>query len=154
MAQGEKMSKSKGNFYSGDQMLGEKGYDSDQLRYHLSILSLSDKNSNFEFDGFNQRNEFLSGPLNASFEKPISACHSKFDGKVPQGKLIGKTQKETIKIYQKYLRFMQKTDYSKILFEIENYARIINGLFAQFKPHDDRHDLETRQDALYSCFLF
>ena len=35
---------------------------------------------------------------------------------------------------------------------IENYARIINGLFAQFKPHDDRYDFQERKDALYSSF--
>ena len=37
-------------------------------------------------------------------------------------------------------------------FMVENYARIINGLFAQFKPHDDRHELQERKDALYSSF--
>ena len=35
---------------------------------------------------------------------------------------------------------------------VENYARIINSLFAQFKPHDDRHDEKQRADALHSCF--
>ena len=29
---------------------------------------------------------------------------------------------------------------------------IINGLFNQYKPHDDRHDLDERKDALYSSF--
>ena len=43
-------------------------------------------------------------------------------------------------------------DSAKILFAVENYARIINGLFNQFKPHDDRHDETERKDALYSCF--
>ena len=37
----------------------------------------------------------LAGPLNAAFEKPISACHSKFGGKVPAGKLVGKVEDET-----------------------------------------------------------
>ena len=48
---------------------------------------------------------------------------------------------------------MEKGDFPKILFMIENYARIINGLFAQFKPHDDRHDEQERKDALYSSFF-
>ena len=47
---------------------------------------------------------------------------------------------------------MEKGDFPKILFMIENYARIINGLFAQFKPHDDRHDETERKDALFSSF--
>lgn len=149
---GAKMSKSKGNFYTANQLVDEMGYHPDQVRYFLAILSLAEKNSNFDFETFKERNKFLAGPLNAAFEKPISACHSKFEGKIPNGKLIGKTEKETKKIFQHYLKMMEKGDYPKALFAVENYARIINGLFAQFKPHDDRHDLQERSDALYSCF--
>jgi len=150
---GQKMSKSIGNFYTGDQLIEEMGYDSDQIRYFLAILSLPEKNSNFDFETFKERNAFLAGPLNAAFEKPISACHKQFEGKVPSGNLIGKTKKETYKIVQNYLRMMEKGDYAKILFAIENYARVINGLFTQFKPHDDRFDEEKRRDALFSSFF-
>ena len=149
---GQKMSKSKGNFYSADELIDDKGFTSDQVRYFLSILSLSEKASNFDFEVLKQRNQFLAGPLNASFEKPISACHSKFGGIVPAGKLIGKTEAETIKIAQQYTSFMQKAEYPKALFALENYARIINSLFSQYKPHDDRCDEEERKDALYSSF--
>ena len=150
---GEKMSKSRGNFIQADQYLDEWNYHPDQVRYFLSLLSLPEKNSNFDFDTFKERNEFLAGPMNAAIEKTISACHKKFDGVVPEGNLIGKTEKETKKIFQTYLKMMEKGDFPKILFMIENYARIINGLFAQFKPHDDRHDEQERKDALYSSFF-
>ncbi len=150
---GQKMSKSKGNFYTADQLIDDMGYSADQVRYFLAVLTLSEKNSNFDFDSFKERNKFLAGPLNAAFEKPISACKSKFNGKVPQGELIGKTEKETRKIIQHYVKMMEKADYSKALFAVENYARIINGLFNQFKPHDDRHDEKQRKDALFSSFF-
>ncbi len=149
---GTKMSKSTGNFFTGDQLINEMGYDPEQVRYFLSTLSLSEKNSNFDEDTLKERNAFLAGPLNAAFEKPISACHSKFGGVVPEGKLIGKTEKETVKILNNYLKMMERGDFAKILFAIENYARVINSLFSQFKPHDDRHDEEERKNALYSCF--
>ena len=90
--------------------------------------------------------------MNAAFEKPISACHSKFGGVIPEGKLIGKTEKETMKMVQNYTRFMSQAQYPKVLFALENYARIINGLFTQFKPHDDRFPEQERKDALYSSF--
>lgn len=90
--------------------------------------------------------------MNAAFEKPISACHSKYDGKVPEGKLIGKAEAETVKLVQMYLRSMQKGDYSTLLGQIENYARQINSLFTQYKPHDDRAPEAERKDALYTCF--
>ncbi|MCC2679190.1 MAG: methionine--tRNA ligase [Pseudobdellovibrio sp.] len=151
MVNGEKMSKSKGNFYTGDQLL-EMGYSPDQVRYFLAMLSLPVKASNFDFAHFAERNKFLAGPLNAAFEKPISACHSKYDGKVPEGKLIGKAEAETLKLVQMYLRSMQKGDYSTLLGQIENYARLINSLFSQFKPHDDRAPELERKDALFTCF--
>jgi len=149
---GQKMSKSKGNFYTGDQLVDEMGYTADQVRYFLANLSLAEKSSNFDFEIFKNRNQFLAGPLNASFEKPISACLGKFDGVIPDGKLVGKTEKETLKIVQNYTRFMEKAEYPKALGMVENYARIINGLFNTHKPHDDRFPLEERQDALYSSF--
>lgn len=149
---GQKMSKSTGNFYTGDQLVDDMAYSPDQVRYFLALLSLTEKSSNFDFETFKQRNEFLAGPMNAAFEKPIAAANSKFDGVVPAGKLMEKVEKETLKIVQTYVKAMEKAEYSKLLFMIENYARIINGLFTQYKPHDDRHDLQERQDALYSCF--
>ncbi|MFS4460042.1 methionine--tRNA ligase [Bdellovibrio sp. HCB2-146] len=151
MVNGEKMSKSKGNFYSGDQLL-EMGYSPDQVRYYLALLSLAVKASNFDFDHFAERNKFLAGPMNAALEKPISACHSKFGGKVPEGTLIGKVEAETVKLVQMYLRNMQKGDYAILLGQIENYARQINSLFTQFKPHDDRAPEAERKDALFTCF--
>jgi methionyl-tRNA synthetase len=94
----------------------------------------------------------LAGPLNAAFEKPIAAVHSRFNGVVPNGKLLEKAEKETMQIVQRYLKSMERAEYSTLLFAVENYARLINGFFNQYKPHDDRQPEESRADALYSCF--
>ena len=147
---GEKMSKSKGNFFTGDQLL--ERYDPDQVRYYLALLSLAEKRSNFDGDHFDERNRFLAGPMNASFEKPISACLRKYDGQIPDGQLLEKAEKETYKIVQRYVKQMERAEYSTLLYAIENYARQINSLFTQYKPHDDRFPEKERKDALYSCF--
>ncbi len=152
MVAGEKMSKSRGNFYTGDQLLDEKGYDADQVRYFLSMLTLPEKSSNFDFATLDERNHFLAGPMNAAFEKPISACNSKFDSIVPEGVLNEKVQTETANLIRKYLRSMDRGEYATLLNLIENYARQINSLFTQFKPHDDRAPEDQRKNALYSCF--
>jgi methionyl-tRNA synthetase len=152
LVNGEKMSKSTGNYYTADQLTEEMGYHPDQLRYFLSTLGLADKQSNFDFETFKERNKFLAGPMNAAIEKPISAAHSRFDGKVPEGKLLEKAEKETMKIVQMYVKNMEKAECLTLLGQIENYARLINSFFVQYKPHDDRAELQGRQDALYSCF--
>ncbi|HKU36801.1 MAG TPA: class I tRNA ligase family protein [Polyangiales bacterium] len=149
---GQKMSKSRGNFYTGDQLLDEKGYDADQLRYYLSLLGLSEKPSDFDFAKLDERNAFLAGPMNAAFERPLSAAHSKFGGKVPAGTLHDKVRDATVRIVQRYVRGMERGEYPGLLFEIETYARQINSLFTQFKPHDDRHPEGARADALFSSF--
>ncbi|MCX6126411.1 MAG: class I tRNA ligase family protein [Proteobacteria bacterium] len=152
LVDGEKMSKSRGNAYSGDELILEKGNSADQLRYFLASLSLADKASNFDFNWLAERNKFLAGPMNAAFEKPISACHSKFGGRVPDGKLNAKVEAETTKLIQRYFKSMERADYPVLLGAIENYARQINSMFTQFKPHDDRAPDEERRDALFTCF--
>lgn len=151
-AGGKKMSKSTGNFYSGDELLTDKGYTVDQLRYYLALLGLGEKPSDFDFQKLDERNLFLAGPMNAAFEKPISAAISKFDGRVPEGTLLDKPVKSTVRMVQRYVTAMERANYPSMLFELENYARIINSLFNQYKPHDDRAPEAERRDALYTCF--
>jgi methionyl-tRNA synthetase len=90
--------------------------------------------------------------MNAAFEKPISAAISKFESRVPAGRLLEKPEKATIRMVQRYASAMEKASYPSMLFELENYARIINSLFNQYKPHDDRAPEEGRRDALFTCF--
>jgi methionyl-tRNA synthetase len=149
---GEKMSKSKGNFYTDEHLLDQMGFTADQVRYYLSLLSLPDKPSSFDMPVFRERNRFLAGPMNAAFEKPLSACHSKFGGVVPDGKLNEKVEQETTRLVARYFKAMEKADYPVLLGAIENYARQINSLFTQYKPHDDRFPEQERKDALFSCF--
>ena len=153
LVNGEKMSKTRGNFFTGDQLLEERGYHPDQVRYFLALLGLPEKQSDFDLSKLEDRNKFLAGPMNAAFERPISAAHSKFEGVVPDGELIGDTLSDTLRLVERYVRAMEKANYPGLLFEIENYARKINSLFTQWKPHDDRHPLESRKNALYSSFF-
>lgn len=150
---GEKMSKSTGNYYTADELIQKHGFVPDQIRYYLSQLSLPKKQSNFEMDGLKEKCRFLAGPLNAAFEKPISAAHSKFGGKVPEGELIDKTGDATRKMVITYQKMMQRADYPDLLYLIENYARLINKLFSKYKPHDDRYPEKERTDGLFSAFF-
>jgi methionyl-tRNA synthetase len=152
LVNGQKMSKTLGNYFTGEQMLDEKGYEADQVRYYLALLGLGEKSSDFDFAKFDERNKFLAGPMNAAFERPISAAHSKFEGRVPEGVLLDDVVADTVRIVQRYVRSMDRADYPNLLFEIENYARIVNSLFTRFKPHDDRHPEEGRRNGLYSAF--
>jgi methionyl-tRNA synthetase len=152
LVNGEKMSKSRGNFFTGDQLLDDMGYSAEQVRYYLALLDLTEKPSDFDQKKLAERNVFLGGKMNAAFERPVSAAHKKFDGKVPAGKLMEKVEKDTVRLVQRYVKAMERAEFPALLFDIENYARLVTSLFTQFKPHDDRAPLEGRQDALFSGF--
>ena len=72
---------------------------------------------------------------------------------MPEGVLDPKVVEETARMVQRYIGAMGKADYPSMLFALENYARIINSQFTQYKPHDDRHDEEQRRNALCTCFM-
>lgn len=153
LVEGEKMSKSRGNFVTARELIGERGYTADQVRYYLALLGLSRKQSNFDFASFEARNSFLGSTLNAAFEKPIAAAHSQFGGVVPEGTVDPKAVQATERMVQRFVGAMQKAEYSSMLNDLENYARIINSQFAQHKPHDDRYPEPARRDALFTCFM-
>jgi methionyl-tRNA synthetase len=150
LVNGEKMSKSRGNFFTGDQLLDEMGYTACQVRYFLSTLNLADDASDFNVEQLRERNRFLGGILNAALERPISATHSKFDGRVPDGTLMEGVVADTIRMVQRYTKAMEKSSHPGLLTDVENYARHITSLFAQHKPHDDRFPLQARKDALFT----
>jgi len=148
LVNGEKMSKSKGNFFTGDQLIDEMGYDADQIRYFLATLNLADDASDFAVAQLDERNKFLGGKLNAALERPISAAHSKFGGRVPEGELLGTVVADTVRLVQRYTKAMERSAHPGLLADLENYARIINSTFQVHKPHDDRFPEKQRRDAL------
>ncbi|MCY4380460.1 MAG: class I tRNA ligase family protein [Proteobacteria bacterium] len=150
---GEKMSKSRGNYHTGDDILHHHPYSTDEIRYFLAFLSLREKPCDFDFKLLKERTDFLSGPLNAALEKPLSAAHKKFNSKVPDGVLLPKVVQATEKILKAYVKFMPQAKYPQFLIAVENYGRLINSLFATYKPHDDRFPERERADALFSSFF-
>lgn len=74
------MSKSAGNSYTGDQLLDEKAYSADQVRYFLSALGLTDRKSDLRLEVLDERNRFLAGPTNAAFESRFPRMLSSIGG--------------------------------------------------------------------------
>jgi methionyl-tRNA synthetase len=150
LVNGEKMSKSRGNFIIGKDLLDK--YAPDQIRYHLAHLGLSDKPSSFEFAKLDERCAFLAARMNSAFERPIAAAVSKFDGRVPAGALIENAEELTTNMVRRFLKAMDQATYPSMLNELENYARTINSLLTKHKPYDDRLPEGPRRDALFTSF--
>jgi methionyl-tRNA synthetase len=71
---------------------------------------------------------------------------------VPAGSLLEPVVAETARIVQRYVKCMERSEHPSLLYEVERYARTINSLFTQHKPHDDRHPEGQRRDALFTSF--
>jgi methionyl-tRNA synthetase len=150
LVNGEKMSKSKGNFILAQDLLDR--YAPDQIRYHLAHLGLADKPSSFDFVKLDERCAFLATRMNSAFERPIAAAVSKFDGKIPAGELIENAEELTTKMVGRFVTAMERATYPSMLNELENYARTINSLLSKHKPYDDRLPEGPRRDALFTAF--
>lgn len=150
---GQKMSKSRGNFFTADEILSEDVYCADHIRYFLAFLSLKQKPASFDLTLFQQRNDLLAGPINAAFEKPLSAARKHYSCQVPEGTLLPKVEAATQKVIKLAIKTMPKSQYPQYLLGVENYARLVNSLFSTYKPHDDRYPAQERRDALFSCFF-
>ena len=151
LVNGEKMSKSRGNFVIAKDLLDT--YAPDQIRYHLAHLGLADKPSSFEFTKLDERCAFLGSRINSAFERPLAAAlASKFDGRVPDGVLIDDAEELTANMVRRYVKAMERAVYPSMLNELENYARSINSLLSKHKPYDDRLPEGPRRDALFTAF--
>jgi len=150
LVNGEKMSKSRGNFIIAKDLLDK--YAPDQIRYHLAHLGLADKPSSFELTKLDERCAFLAARMNSAFERPIAAAVSKFGGRVPDGALIENAEELTTNMVRRFVKAMERATYPSMLNELENYARTINSLLTKHKPYDDRLPEGPRRDALYTAF--
>ncbi|MGE0616028.1 MAG: methionine--tRNA ligase, partial [Bacteriovoracia bacterium] len=65
---------------------------------------------------------------------------------------LDKIHSDTVQIVRRYVKAMDRAEYASLLGAIENYARSINSIFTQYKPHDDRFPEDQRRDGLYSAF--
>ena len=87
-------------------------------------------------------------------ERAVGGCDETGIARIRRrGYSIDNVENDTVRMAQRYVKAMERGAYPSMLFDIENYARKINKLFTQHKPHDDRHPEEGRRDALYSSFF-
>lgn len=162
---GKKMSKSQGNYYTADDLLDKnfdgRHYAPDVVRMYLARINFDGGEPNFDFPELNKVADLLGSRYNSAIEKPISAAHAKFDGKVPQGILVDDVVKLTEALIQRYVSGLDKTSYPGFLLELDNYAQKLNGLLKKYRPNDDRllkqgtqdpaQRLIDRQNGLYSA---
>jgi len=133
---GEKISKSRNNFYTGDQLLDEKGYAADKFATTW-LSSACRTNFGLRLRQARRPQQVPGGSMNAAFERPISAAIRSSVGGFQQGPAREGPARH-LRIVQHYTRSMQRADYPNLLFEVENYAAPSQPVYS-IQAHDDRY---------------
>ncbi len=149
--EGEKLSKSKGNYITLRHLLDN--YPVDATRYYLSINDPEKKDFNFTWEGFiNSINGELLGKWGNFVNRTLQFINKSFDGKLTNLKLdkdIEEKLKELYTLVGEDIDNGNTKDGIEKIFNLINYA---NKYFDEKEPWKlAKEDKEKCEEVLYNC---
>ena len=147
----EKMSKSKGNLISVNQML--EVFPKDSIRYYMIAKNPEVKDINFTIDDFVQRhNKFLVGVFGNFINRNFSYINKKFDGKIPNGKLDPEIVKATENVYTEVGKLIEKGNLRQAIETAMDYVSMGNKYYDEQKPWIQvLENIEGFNNTTYNC---
>ena len=147
----EKMSKSKGNLLTCNELL-EK-YDSDTLRYYFTFKGpeTNDISCSLE-DIIGTHNKFLVGVLGNFVNRNLSFVNKKFDGIIKEGNILEEVKKLTKKTYEEVGNYISKGEIRNAVSEINEYLSFANKYYNDNEPWVKvKEDINSFNDITYTC---
>ncbi len=147
----EKMSKSKGNLISVNQML--EVFPKDSIRYYMIANGPESKDINFTIDDFVQRhNKFLVGVFGNFINRNLSYINKKFEGKIPNGELSPEIVAATQEAYERVGSLIEKGNLRQALETAFEYVSMGNKYYDDQKPWVQVvEDMEGFNNTTYNC---
>ena len=147
----EKMSKSKGNLVTVNELL--EMFDSDTLRFYFSFKGPETNDMNCSLSDIIQtHNKFLVGMLGNFVNRNLSFINKKFDGKIKKGKIDKKIKDETEKTYKLVGDFFEKGEIKNAVTHIFNYIALANKYYDSKQPWIQvKEDINAFNDTTYTC---
>ena len=147
----EKMSKSKGNLITVNELL-EK-FDSDTLRFYFSFKGPETNDMSCSIDDIiTTHNKFLVGMLGNFVNRNLSFINKKFDGVITEANIdesIIKTTKET---FDKVGNYFEKGEIRNAVSEIFEYVGLANKYYDSREPWNQvKENIEAFNDTTYTC---
>ena len=147
----EKMSKSKGNLISVNQLT--QMFNKDSIRYYMIANGPETKDINFNLEDFVAvHNKFLVGVFGNFINRNLSYLNKKFNGIVPNGIVDDKIKELTKETYNKVGELIEQ---GKLRLALET---AINYVVAGNKYYDDRkpwiqvvENIEEFNNTTYTC---
>ena len=147
----EKMSKSKGNMITIQDLLDE--FDKDSIRYYMIANGPEKKDANFNHDDFiNIHNKFLVGVLGNFVNRNLSFVYKKLDGVIKKGKIDDDIKAKTISLYQNVSSLIEKGELKLALEKCMEYCILGNKYYDDNTPWIKvKEDINAFNDVTYTC---
>ena len=147
----EKMSKSKGNLISVNELT--RMFNKDSIRYYMIANGPETKDINFNLEDFvTVHNKFLVGVFGNFVNRNLSYLNKKFEGKIPNGIVDEEIRQLTRETYQKVAELIEQ---GKLRLAIDT---AINYVMAGNKYYDDQkpwiqvvENIEDFNNTTYTC---
>ena len=147
----EKMSKSKGNLITANELL--KMFDSDTLRFYFSFKGPETNDTNCSISDIIQtHNKFLVGMLGNFVNRNLSFINKKFDGIIKEATIDEEIQKITKDCFKKVGDYFEKGEIRNAITQIFEYVALANKYYDSREPWIQvKEDINGFNDTTYTC---
>lgn len=147
----EKMSKSKGNLITANELLDM--FESDTLRFYFSFKGPETNDMNCSIDDIIQtHNKFLVGMLGNFVNRNLSFIKKKFDGNITEGTIDEKIKEATNKTYHLVGEYFEKGEIKNAVTSIMEYVNLANKYYDSREPWKQvKENISDFNDTTYTC---
>ena len=149
--EGEKLSKSKGNYITLRYLLDN--YPVDAIRYYFSINNPEKRDFNFTFDGFiNSINGELLGKWGNFINRTLQFINKSFEGKLSSNNVDENIESKLKELYINVSNDIDNGDTKDGLTKIFDFISYANKYFDENEPWKlAKEDTNKCEDILYNC---
>lgn len=147
----EKMSKSKGNLISANELL--EMFDSDSLRFYFTFKGPETNDMSCSIgDIIQTHNKYLVGMLGNFVNRNLSFINKKFDGVIKEGKISKEIEEATKKCYEEAGNYFEKGELRNATNQIIDYINLANKYYDTEQPWVQvKEDMDGFNNTTYTC---
>ena len=149
--EGDKLSKSKGNYITLRHLL--ENYPVDAIRYFFSINNPETRDFNFTFEGFiNSINGELLGKWGNFVNRTLQFINKSFNGKLTNINVDKEVENKLIALYDEVGTLIDNGDTKDALTKIFDFVNFSNRYFDEHEPWKlAKEDPAKGEEVLYNC---
>ena len=147
----EKMSKSKGNLITANELL--EMFGSDTVRFYFAFKGPETNDVNCSIDDIVQtHNKFLVGMLGNFVNRNLSFIVKKFDGVIKEGKIDDSVRELTQKTYQLIGEYLEKGEIKNAVSQMIEYISMANKYYDSKQPWIQvKENIDDFNNTTYTC---